>query len=203
MNETSKNLTIHHYNLTFFFFFFFVLGLWVCLFLWAMPSSPKSFYGRPSPPLSSRRSAFIIVSCLLIGVSGFLFGIASLLWPIQGYRCSNSRPRSVRVVWEHGSAGAGGRGGSGDGIRNDRHKVMGFVGIQTGFGSVGRRHSLRKTWFPSDRQGLERYWSVVMLCEIRVCVLISWIAGTIEKIWMSCDSWWKTVYSTSVIWLFF
>ncbi|KAI3939591.1 hypothetical protein MKX01_038546 [Papaver californicum] len=36
-----------------------------------------------------------------------------------------------------------------------RHKVMGFVGIQTGFGSVGRRRSLRKTW-PSDRQGLQR-----------------------------------------------
>lgn len=33
---------------------------------------------------------------------------------------------------------------------------MGFVGIQTGFGSVGRRRSLRKTWVPSDRAGLQR-----------------------------------------------
>lgn len=33
---------------------------------------------------------------------------------------------------------------------------MGFVGIQTGFGSIGRRRSLRKTWMPSDRQGLQR-----------------------------------------------
>lgn len=41
-------------------------------------------------------------------------------------------------------------------MASDRHKVMGFVGIQTGFGSVGRRQSLRKTWFPSDRQGLQR-----------------------------------------------
>ncbi|KAF7822641.1 putative beta-1,3-galactosyltransferase 14 [Senna tora] len=115
-----------------------------------MPSSPKSYYGR-SPALSSRRSAFLIVSSLLIGVSGFLFGITSLLWPIHGYRCLNSRPRSVRVVWEHGGSSNANRG-----IGNDRHKVMGFVGIQTGFGSVGRRHALRKTWLPSDRQGLER-----------------------------------------------
>lgn len=42
-----------------------------------------------------------------------------------------------------------------DGDRK-RHKVMGFVGIQTGFGSVGRRQSLRKTWMPSDHQGLQR-----------------------------------------------
>lgn len=33
---------------------------------------------------------------------------------------------------------------------------MGFVGIQTGFASTGRRQSLRKTWMPSDRQGLQR-----------------------------------------------
>lgn len=47
----------------------------------------------------------------------------------------------------------------GAGVRSsqrDRHKVMGFVGVQTGFSSVGRRRSLRKTWFPSDRQGLLR-----------------------------------------------
>ncbi|XP_054814734.1 probable beta-1,3-galactosyltransferase 14 isoform X1 [Prosopis cineraria] len=120
-----------------------------------MPSSPKSFYGRP-PPLSSRRPAFLIIFCLLVGVSGFLYGITSFLWPIHGYRCLNTRPRSVRVVWEQ----LGSSGGSNDGIRGgigkDRHKVMGFVGIQTGFGSVGRRQSLRRTWLPSDRQGLER-----------------------------------------------
>ncbi|KAI4374676.1 hypothetical protein MLD38_012643 [Melastoma candidum] len=36
-----------------------------------------------------------------------------------------------------------------------RHKVMGFVGIQTGFGSVGRRGSLWKTRMPADQQGLQ------------------------------------------------
>ncbi|VAI70440.1 unnamed protein product [Triticum turgidum subsp. durum] len=33
---------------------------------------------------------------------------------------------------------------------------MAFVGIFTGFGSVGRRRALRRTWLPSDRQGLLR-----------------------------------------------
>lgn len=33
---------------------------------------------------------------------------------------------------------------------------MGFVGIQTGFGSGGRRRSLRMTWMPSDHQGLQQ-----------------------------------------------
>ncbi|KAK4285882.1 hypothetical protein QN277_002514 [Acacia crassicarpa] len=117
-----------------------------------MPSSPKSFYGRP-PPFSSRRSSLLIIFCLLIGVSGFLYGITSFLRPIHGYRCLNTRSRSVRVVWEQVGSSSGGSNG---GIGNDRHKVMGFVGIQTGFGSVGRRQALRKTWLPSDRQGLER-----------------------------------------------
>jgi len=31
-----------------------------------------------------------------------------------------------------------------------------FVGIFTGFGSIGRRRALRRTWLPADRQGLLR-----------------------------------------------
>ncbi|XP_057457878.1 probable beta-1,3-galactosyltransferase 14 [Lotus japonicus] len=108
-----------------------------------MPSSPKSFYPRHTT-FSSRRSAAIL-AVFLLGAAVLLF-----LRPFPGSRCLNSPPRSVRVVWEH-AAGTGGNG-----VASDRHKVMGFVGIQTGFGSVGRRQSLRKTWFPSDRQGLQR-----------------------------------------------
>ena len=66
----------------------------------------------------------------------------------------------MSVVWD--KSGGGGGGDSGDGGGGDgggkRYKVMGFVGIQTGFGSVGRRQSLRKSWMPADRQGLQRYW---------------------------------------------
>ncbi|KAI4323004.1 hypothetical protein L6164_022648 [Bauhinia variegata] len=115
-----------------------------------MPFSPKSIHGR-SRAFSSRRSTILIFSSLLIGISGFIFGFTAFLSPIPGYKCLNSHPRSVRVVWEHGGDAINGNRGAGN-----RHKVMGFVGIQTGFGSADRRQSLRKTWMPSDRQGLER-----------------------------------------------
>ncbi|KAH9800005.1 putative beta-1,3-galactosyltransferase 12 [Citrus sinensis] len=38
----------------------------------------------------------------------------------------------------------------------DRPKLLGFVGIQTGFASADRRAALRRTWFPSDPDGLLR-----------------------------------------------
>ncbi|KAK4255883.1 hypothetical protein QN277_008819 [Acacia crassicarpa] len=122
-----------------------------------MPSSPKSFHGR-TPQLSSRRSAILLISSLVIAVSGFAFGITAFLSPISGYKCLSRPPRSIRVTWEHGGGGGDGAGGisSGNGGSGSRHKVMGFVGIQTGFGSAGRRQALRKTWMPSDRQGLKR-----------------------------------------------
>ena len=67
----------------------------------------------------------------------------------------------MSVVWDKSGGGGGGAGsavgGGGDG-EGKRYKVMGFVGIQTGFGSVGRRRSLRKSWLPADRQGLQRYF---------------------------------------------
>lgn len=65
----------------------------------------------------------------------------------------NSRVRSVSVVWEKSISSSS---DSKVDEKKERHKVMGFVGIQTGFGSVGRRASLRKTWMPSDHQGLQR-----------------------------------------------
>ncbi|KAI7743714.1 hypothetical protein M8C21_014980, partial [Ambrosia artemisiifolia] len=64
-------------------------------------------------------------------------------------KCEPNKPLSVSVSWDHSNGGGGGD--------QNRYKVMGFVGIQTGFASVGRRRSLRKTWFPSDHQGLQRY----------------------------------------------
>ncbi|XP_020239801.1 probable beta-1,3-galactosyltransferase 14 [Cajanus cajan] len=114
-----------------------------------MPSSPKSFAASHTRhPFATRRSTlFLLLSALLL----LLLGIAALAAQIRASRCVPAPPRSVRVVWEH--AGSGATGGGGDG---DRHKVMGFVGIQTGFGSTRRREALRKTWFPSDRQGLQR-----------------------------------------------
>lgn len=64
------------------------------------------------------------------------------------------------MVWENNAnanANANGAQISQSKDMKNRHKVMGFVGIFTGFGSVGRRRSLRQTWLPSDRDGLQRY----------------------------------------------
>ncbi|XP_008786078.2 probable beta-1,3-galactosyltransferase 14 [Phoenix dactylifera] len=135
-----------------------------------MPASSKIFYSRPlSPPWSSRfrrlsSSSAFSTACLIFGIAGFLFGSISVSGPMIGRRkCADFEPISVSVVWDRGAGSklvAEGRpdliGGDDGGGSGKRHKVMGFVGIQTGFGSVGRRRSLRKTWFPSDRQSLLR-----------------------------------------------
>ncbi|CAA7013842.1 unnamed protein product [Microthlaspi erraticum] len=120
-----------------------------------MQSPRKLFHARPS--LAARRStALIVLTSLAIGIAGFTFGLAVILLPglrLTGRNClTNAPPKTVRVVWDV------------SGIRNvvggksvrKRHKVMGFVGIQTGFGSAGRRQALRKTWMPSNPEGLRR-----------------------------------------------
>ena len=109
-----------------------------------MPSSPKLFHAqnRPSPASPRRSTVLILASCLLIGLAGFVFGLAALLSAPQ--KCANVEPRSIRVVWERVGHGVV-SDGDGDGIgvdpnmktRRRRQKVMGFVGIQIGFGSVG------------------------------------------------------------------
>ncbi|CAJ1957426.1 unnamed protein product [Sphenostylis stenocarpa] len=108
-----------------------------------MPSSsPKSFYPRPPP----RRTSFLIFACLFLSLSAFFFAFVRPLWDPP---CPTRTPTSVRVLWDHRPTAD----------RNseveNKHKVMAFVGIQTGFGSVGRRQSLRSTWFPSDPHGLQ------------------------------------------------
>ncbi|CAH8293164.1 unnamed protein product [Eruca vesicaria subsp. sativa] len=117
-----------------------------------MPSSPrlKLFHARTSP--STRRStSLIVLTSLAIGLFGFLFGLSAVIFP--GRTClTNSPPKTVKVVWD--VAGNGNGNGVINGVK--RHKVMGFVGIQTGFGSAGRRKALRDTWMPSDPEGLRR-----------------------------------------------
>ncbi|XP_073287208.1 probable beta-1,3-galactosyltransferase 13 [Primulina huaijiensis] len=111
-----------------------------------MPSSPKLFYARPSS--YSRRSTALMLF-LLIGLSGLVFLFIAISRLVLGYDCKLGQPFSVSVRWEKARDGS-----QDEGLK--RYKVMSFVGIQTGFGSAGRRGALRQTWFPSDHEGLKR-----------------------------------------------
>ncbi|KAI3769314.1 hypothetical protein L6452_00415 [Arctium lappa] len=117
-----------------------------------MPSSRRFFHARHPSNIGPR--SLVVTICFLIGFAGLLmFGIAVLRRDFTGvYKCKHAKPISVSVVWDK-NGGSTGLVSDGD---HKRHKVMGFVGIQTGFASVGRRRSLRKTWMPSDHQGLQR-----------------------------------------------
>ncbi|XP_015082231.1 probable beta-1,3-galactosyltransferase 14 [Solanum pennellii] len=124
-----------------------------------MPSSPKSFNAWPSSSSSSTiysRRSTVLIFCSLIGVAGFMFGFIAISKQGLGSNCKYAEPRSVSVVWDRTGSKAS---EDTDGVSDEgqkRHKVMGFVGIQTGFASTGRRRSLRQTWFPSDHEGLQK-----------------------------------------------
>ncbi|KAL3508756.1 hypothetical protein ACH5RR_028157 [Cinchona calisaya] len=126
-----------------------------------MPSSPKLFTARPSSSKSHRRSTVLII-CFFMGLAGFVLGFLAFSKQGLGYNCKYAKPISVSVVWDttnsansfSSSSNNGADGNSNGGQK--RYKVMGFVGVQTGFGSAGRRRALRQTWFPSDHQGLRR-----------------------------------------------
>lgn len=113
-----------------------------------MPSSTRFFHARSS---TRTRSTALIV-CFLTGSLAFIIGLVAISRQSiggVGYKCTNVKPRSVSVVWDK-------IGNNGNDLGDQkRHKAMGFVGIQTGFGSAARRASLRQTWMPSDRQGLQ------------------------------------------------
>ncbi|XP_023640049.1 probable beta-1,3-galactosyltransferase 12 [Capsella rubella] len=133
------------------------------------PASP-SYYSKPtskthkpnsssSPYASSRIHLAIVLFSLIsffIGVAGTIFAISSAGERLRGsdsvYRCGGSKDTS-RVVSV--SRKLGGDGG-GNGVVVERPKLLGFVGIQTGFDSGDRRASLRSTWFPSDPDALLR-----------------------------------------------
>ncbi|MCD7468623.1 hypothetical protein HAX54_006987 [Datura stramonium] len=94
-----------------------------------MPSNPKIFTARPSYSYyyHSRRSV-ILIYVLLWSFNRFIFGFIAISRRGLGYSCKYAEPRSVSVAWDR----------------------------TTGFGSVARRQSLRRTWFPSDHNGLQK-----------------------------------------------
>ncbi|CAN6841833.1 unnamed protein product [Brassica oleracea] len=119
------------------------------------PATP-SYYSKPSKSHKHSSSAsrvhvaivlFSLVS-LFIGLAGTIFAITSSGGPSSVYRCGGSKDTS-RVF------GSRKLGGNGD-VLPERRKVIGFVGIQTGFDYGDRRAALRSTWFPSDPDALLR-----------------------------------------------
>ncbi|GMY28865.1 probable beta-1,3-galactosyltransferase 12 isoform X1 [Fagus crenata] len=128
------------------------------------PSLPTSYSSKPlkpqkpnSIPALSRFLVPILVFsllCFVFGLAGTIFAVSALRRPIPVpvFRCGRSEDTfrafysglSSRQLGDH-SVGL-----------VERPKLLGFVGIQTGFGSSDRRVALRETWFPSDPDGLLR-----------------------------------------------
>jgi len=53
--------------------------------------------------------------------------------------------------------------------RRKKHKVLGVVGIQTGFDSGLRRKALRETWFPSTPEGILRCTIAITMTTTHHC----------------------------------
>ncbi|KAL9232454.1 hypothetical protein vseg_007565 [Gypsophila vaccaria] len=128
-----------------------------------MPSSkgPKIFNNRSTLTqiIQRKPSARIMCAITVITIIISSFFIFSSIFSTK--TCSTTgKLRSVSVVWERDETGLKDRRRRSreidDSFVKKRHKVMGFVGIFTGFASVGRRRALRQTWLPSDPVGLQR-----------------------------------------------
>ncbi|XP_057959299.1 probable beta-1,3-galactosyltransferase 12 [Malania oleifera] len=120
--------------------------------------SEKSKKPLPTPLNPSRTPLPILVFSifsLLIGFAGTIFGVSVLRRPppLRVFRCGRVED-TFREFYALPSSRLIG-GGNGGGVV-DRPKLLGFVGIQTGFSSADRRAALRSTWFPADPDGLLR-----------------------------------------------
>ncbi|KAL9443299.1 hypothetical protein AB3S75_016622 [Citrus x aurantiifolia] len=104
--------------------------------------------------LNSKISLPILLFSLLsifFGLAGTIFAVNAIRSPspLPVYRCGRSED-TFRAFYSLSDS----RKLHDNGALLDRPKLLGFVGIQTGFGSADRRVALRSTWFPSDPDGL-------------------------------------------------
>ncbi|MBA0558991.1 hypothetical protein Golob_015975, partial [Gossypium lobatum] len=98
----------------------------------------------------------LIFALFTFAIVSFLFAPSSFLSSGGfGYRCLNSGPRSVGVILDKTDNGNNAHSTIGDDDGTKRHKIMGFVGIQTWFGPIVRKQCLRKTWMPYNSQDLQ------------------------------------------------
>ncbi|KAI0491946.1 hypothetical protein KFK09_026209 [Dendrobium nobile] len=118
--------------------------------LYSKDKKPRSFHAAPNPTSLSRRVyALLILSAFFLaaGLGGIAFTAASLRRPprtVTVFRCGRAedslRTYRSKVLGEEGLTA--------------RPKILGFVGVQTGFSSQDRRAALRNTWFPASTEGL-------------------------------------------------
>ena len=133
--------------------------------------SPLQIPSRPRTPLP-----ITVISALyfLIGVAGISFFLLAVLHPRPApiFRCGHIQDTfrafySLSSTWRLG----GGDSGIGNATGTERRKLLGFVGIQTGFSSSDRREALRSTWLPSKPEGLLRcFQSVLLSFFLFVCI---------------------------------
>ncbi|OVA01313.1 Glycosyl transferase [Macleaya cordata] len=108
-----------------------------------------------TPPSLTTFSLFIISAIFfLLGLIGTIFSLYTISHPkhLPIFRCGRVQD-TFRTFYPVTTTSR--KLGDHDRLI-ERPKLLGFVGIQTGFSSADRRVSLRSTWFPSDHDNLIR-----------------------------------------------
>lgn len=128
------------------------------------PSLPTPYTSKPLKPQKPNSTLvptnlplpILVFSllCFIFGLVGTVLAVSALRRPrpVPVFRCGRSED-TFRAFYSKGDNGGG---------LVERPKLLGFVGIHTGFGSSDRRLALRQTWFPSDPDGLLRYLSFLL-----------------------------------------
>ncbi|KAL6215314.1 hypothetical protein ACLB2K_014745 [Fragaria x ananassa] len=106
-----------------------------------------------SASVPTRTPVPIIVFSLLIGLAGTIFAVAAIRRsrPLPVFRCGKSDD-TFRAFYSISNS----RKLDHNAGLIERPKLLGVVGILTGFGGADRRAAMRSTWFPSDPDGLLR-----------------------------------------------
>lgn len=134
----------------------------------------KGKKSRPFVPAPAQRrvSLAVIFSAIsfAVGIGGLAFAAYALLKPprtVPVFRCGGAED-TLRTFRSKSL-----EGGDEAGLVVPRPKLVGLVGVQTGFSSAGRRAALRSTWFPSNSDTLLRLDSPPLLPSTRFAVSCS------------------------------
>ncbi|CAL9117853.1 unnamed protein product [Musa textilis] len=121
------------------------------------PPRPSPFLTPSSPHLPRCALPILVILsavCLIVGIAGIAFAAAAIRRPpriVTVFRCG--RAEDTLRTFRSKSLAATGRPEEGVAARP---RVIGVVGVLTGFSSSDRRAALRDTWFPRDPDALSR-----------------------------------------------